>query len=195
MDVTAPRISPVVQPYPAPAAALLARMPRQPDAEPLALFRTLVRNIPMTTALNLWGGYELGQQLSIGLRERELVIDRVCARCSCEYEWGVHIAVFATAAGLTSEQQTATVTAAADDPVWTAADALLIRLVDGLHDSGAVSDELWQALTTHWSEGQLLDLLALAGWYHAIAYIANGARVALEPWAARFPRRVSDPSR
>jgi hypothetical protein len=24
-------------------------------------------------------------------------------------------------------------------------------------------------------------------WYHAIAYLANGARVELEPWAARFP--------
>ena len=30
-------------------------------------------------------------------------------------------------------------------------------------------------------------LMVLAGWYHAIAFVANGARVPLEAWGARFP--------
>jgi 4-carboxymuconolactone decarboxylase len=184
---TAPRIRPVEQPYPDDAAALLARMPGRPGQEPLALFRTFVRNVPMTKALNQWGGYELGPGLSVGLRERELVIDRVCARCGCEYEWGVHIAAFAEQAGLSPEQRAATATASSDDPVWSPTDALLIGMVDELHDTATVSDALWSALAEHWSAAQILDLLALAGWYHAICYIANGARVPLESWAARFP--------
>lgn len=37
-------------------------------------------------------------------REREIVIDRTCARCGCEYEWGVHVAAFGSAVGLTPDQ-------------------------------------------------------------------------------------------
>jgi hypothetical protein len=36
------------------------------------------------------------------------------------------------------------------------------------------------------SQEQLLDLLMLAGWYHAISFTANGARVACEDGAPRF---------
>jgi hypothetical protein len=36
------------------------------------------------------------------------------------------------------------------------------------------------------SEEQLLDLLLLCGWYHAISFAANGARVGLEDGAPRF---------
>jgi 4-carboxymuconolactone decarboxylase len=34
---------------------------------------------------------------------------------------------------------------------------------------------------------ELLELLIIAGQYRFISYIVNGARVELEPWAARFP--------
>ena len=36
------------------------------------------------------------------------------------------------------------------------------------------------------SEAQLLDLLLLCGWYHAISFTANAARVALQDGAPRF---------
>ena len=35
-------------------------------------------------------------------------------------------------------------------------------------------------------EEQLLDVLMLAGWYHAISFTANGARVACEDGAPHF---------
>ena len=38
------------------------------------------------------------------LRQREIVIDRVTARCGSEYEWGVHVAFFAKRAGLDAAQ-------------------------------------------------------------------------------------------
>jgi hypothetical protein len=37
----------------------------------------------MTAAMGGWGGYELSRRLSLGMRDRELVIDRTCARCRC----------------------------------------------------------------------------------------------------------------
>jgi hypothetical protein len=47
-----------------------------------------------------------------------------------------------------------------------------------------VCDATWAALDL--SDEQRLDLLLLAGWYHAIAYVARAARVPLEPGAPRF---------
>jgi len=49
-----------------------------------------------------------------------------------------------------------------------------------------VADELWRRLAAEFSEVQLLDLLLLCGWYHAISFAANAARVPLEDGAPRF---------
>ena len=55
----------------------------------------------MTKAMHGWGSYELSRDLSLSMRDREIVIDRLtCARCTCEYEWGVHVAFFASRVGL-----------------------------------------------------------------------------------------------
>ena len=112
---------------------------------------------------------------------------RVCARCRCEYEWGVHAVAYGPRVGLSDEKLAATVVGGPDDACWLETDALLVRMVDELHEDAVVGDELWNELSDHWSPEQLLDLLLLAGWYHAISYVANGAHVELEEWAARFP--------
>ena len=49
----------------------------------------------MSIAMSNWGKYELGRDLSMTLREREIVILRTCTRRGCEYECGVHVVVFA----------------------------------------------------------------------------------------------------
>jgi len=46
---------------------------------------------------------------------------------------------------------------------------------------------LWAELAAYFTPPQLLEILVLAGWYHVIAFVANGARVEGEPWARRFP--------
>lgn len=62
-----------------------------------------------------------------------------------------------------------------------------MALVDELHDTARVSGALWARLAKRWPPETLLALCVLVGWYHVIAYVANGARVAAEDWAARFP--------
>jgi len=182
------RIEPVQPPYePEVGAALQAMMPRNSPVEPLKLFRTLARHRPLAAAMTSLGRFVLGRELSLDLHDRELVIHRVCARCACKYEWAVHAISYGARAGLSPEQLAATVTADADAAVWSARDGLLVRLVDELHDTASVSDELWSELEQHWTEPQRLELLLIAGWYHAIAFIANGARVEHESWAPRFP--------
>jgi len=189
-----PRIEPLSPPYtPEQEARIGAYMRRNAKVPPLAIFRTYARHPALQDAVKPLGRFHLvsepGRSVSITLRAREIVIDRVCARCRCEYEWGVHIASFARAAGLTREQVRATASGDANDLAWSEEqDRLLIRLVDELHDTAAVSDALWRDLAVHWSETQLLELLILAGWYHAVSYLANGVRMELEPWAPRFPQ-------
>ncbi len=153
---------------------------------PIALFRTFVRNLPMSEAMGGWGVYELSKRLSLSMRQRELVIDRVTARCGCEYEWGVHLAFFADRVGLSAEQQRSITHGTADDACWPAEEATLIRAVDELHDHADIGDETWDALASILTTEQLLDLSMLAGWYHAISFAANAARVPLEEGAPRF---------
>jgi 4-carboxymuconolactone decarboxylase len=183
-----PRIAPLEPPFDAEIAEELARwMPRNSPIPPLALFRTLARHLPLAQAMLPLGKYLLGRTATLGIREREIVIQRVCARLGCEYEWGVHATVFGTPAGLDTKTIKATVLGRPDDKVWQSTDALLIRLVDELHYGACVSDALWTELTAHFSPEQLLEVLVLAGWYHLIAFVANGATVEREPWAQRFP--------
>ena len=180
------RVSPVCPPYPPQVAERLGAM-MPPGVPPIMLFRTFARNLPMTAAMSGWGSYELSKRLSLSIRDREIVIDRTCARCGCEYEWGVHVAFFAERAGLSSEQITSLAHGAASDPCWAGErDRLLIEAADALHDCADIGDDLWHRLARLFSEEQLLDLLMLAGWYHAISFTANGARVAREDGAPRF---------
>jgi alkylhydroperoxidase family enzyme len=179
------RIDPLVPPYePAVAAQLESMMP--PGVPPIGLFRTFARNKPMAAAMGGWGGYELSKRLSLSMRQRELVIDRVTARCGCEYEWGVHLAFFGDRVGLTAEQKRSITHGAPHDACWSSEEAALLRAVDELHDHADISDAAWSELVPALTTEQVLDLLMLAGWYHAISYAANAARVALEEGAPRF---------
>jgi len=181
-----PRIRALEPPYETETADALARMMPE-GVPPILLFRTFVKNPAMTTAMRGWGGYELSASLSISLRQRELLIDRTCALCGCEYEWGVHVAFFGDAAALSRDQIASLTHGSAADPCWVAAaDRLLIEAADSLHNASSFDDELYGRLADEFSEAQLLDVMMLCGWYHAISYAANGARVDLEPGSPRF---------
>jgi len=155
-----------------------------PGVPPLALFTTLAR-VP-----RVWERFRAGSLLDRGplsLRQREIVIDRTCARCGCAYEWGVHMVFFAERVGLTSEQIRATVRGGADDPAWSDAERLLVRTVDELHDSASLSDEVWEALAAAFSVEQIFEVIALVGFYHTVSFFANGLRLGPEPHAMPFP--------
>lgn len=156
-------------------------------SEPIALFRTLAHHLPLARAMYPIGFYFLGRTSPLEIRDREIVIDRVCARCGCEYEWGVHARIFGKAAGLGEDELAATVVGDADASCWTDSDRLLIQMVDELHDTGRLSDDLWASMAARWTPEQLLNLIVLAGWYHAISYVASGVRVPLEEFGLRFP--------
>ena len=151
---------------------------------PLVLFTTLARDRRLFFKFFNSGLLDRGH---LTIREREIVIDRVTASCGAEYEWGVHVSVFAAKAGLTEEQITSLTIGGPDDTCWSDADRLLIRLCDSLHENCTVDDALWAELARHHSDEALLELLMLAGTYRTVSYLVNSLRLPPEPGARRFP--------
>ncbi len=174
MTATAPRVDPVPPPYSPELRAVFDRI-MPPGVPPLALFTTLARVPRVYDRFRAGGLLDRGP---VSIRHREIVIDRTCARCGCAYEWGVHVAFFAQRAALTPEQVRATMRGDANDPAWSEEERLLIRLVDELHDSAGVSDELWDVLAAAFSVEQIFELIALVGFYHTVSFFANGLRLA-----------------
>ncbi len=177
------RIAPLEPPYEEPVANTLAAM-MPPGVEPLLLFRTLARNERILGKIRASNLLDRG---SIERVDRELAILRSCARCGSEYEWGIHVAVFARRFGFSEEQIAGTVHWAGDDARWSPSQSAIVRLVDELHDHADVGDDLWCDLAKHFEPDQLIELIVLIGFYHTISFVTNGLRVDLEPAAARFP--------
>jgi alkylhydroperoxidase family enzyme len=153
-------------------------------APPLALFTTMARDRRLFFKFFNSGLLDRGH---LTIRQREIVIDRVTASCGAEYEWGVHVSVYAAKAGLTEAQIASLVAGGPDDDCWDDEDRVLIRLCDGLQRSCAIDDDVWTQLTAHHSDEAILELLMLAGTYRTVSYLVNGLRLPLEPGARRFP--------
>jgi alkylhydroperoxidase family enzyme len=180
------RIAPLQPPYDQDIQAQFDRIMR--GAPPLMLFRVIAGHS------RAWEKFRAGGLLDKGplsLREREIVIDRTCARTGCEYEWGVHVAIFADAAGLTDHQVRATVRGAADAPCWTAAEQALIATVDALHERASLSDHEYKALSAHYDNAKIFEIMLLCGFYRTVSYLANGLDLPLEEKAARFPEATN----
>lgn len=177
-----PRIAPIDPPYPADVQAAFDVVMR--GAPPLLLFRTVARNPRVLQRMMAGGLLDRG---SISLRSRELMILRTCACCGAEYEWGVHVATFGEKAQWTPEQIRSSVHGSAADSCWTPEDRLVIELADQLHASSRVTDATWAELAAHFAPDQLVELVMLAGLYHAVSFMVNACGVQNEASAPGFP--------
>ncbi|MBS4045270.1 MAG: carboxymuconolactone decarboxylase family protein [Alphaproteobacteria bacterium] len=171
------RLAPLTQPYPPEAAAELAQMPAD-----IGLFRTVAHN---PRVLSRWRGGGLLDRGSITLRQREILILRTTARLKAEYEWGVHVGFFGAKAKFSAAEIQATVHG--DASAWSAEEAVLIEVADALTDTGTVEDALWQKASEYYKADQLIEIIALVGFYHLVSFTVNATGVALEPDAPRFP--------
>lgn len=177
------RIAPARPPYAAETQAAFDRI-MPPGVPPLVLFTTLARDARL---FERFRGGALLDKGHLTLRQREIVIDRVTALCGSEYEWGVHVAVFAERAGLDAAQQRSLARGGADDPCWSQEDRLLIRTCDMLQARSDLDDALWRALTAAFSAEALIEILMLAGYYRTVSCLANALRLPSESYAVPFP--------
>src|SRR6266702_1183754 len=96
------------------------------------------------------------------------------------------IAAFGAKAQWTPAQIHSTVYGSADDTCWSLEDRLVIRLADQLHATNRVDDALWEEMSAHFPVDQLIELIMLAGLYHAVSYMVNATGVQHETFAPRF---------
>ncbi|MCU0447209.1 MAG: carboxymuconolactone decarboxylase family protein [Microscillaceae bacterium] len=178
-----PRIHPLeVAPDTEIGEELAKMMP--PGIPPLYLFKTFAVN---PRIMRKFQGGNLLDRGSLTLRQREIVIDRVTAQCGSEYEWGVHVAFFAEKVKLSQAQIQSLTFGDASDAVWEdESEKILIQLTDETLATKQISEELWAKVKQHFSDEQVLELLALIGYYHTISLITNGLRIELEKFAPRF---------
>jgi alkylhydroperoxidase family enzyme len=183
MSPVTPRIAPLEPPYAPEIQQQFDRIMR--GAPPLTLFRVVASNARAREKFRAGSLLDPGP---LSLREREIVIDRTRALTGCEYEWGVHVKAFAGAAHLTDAQVRATVLDGADAPCWSEGEQALIAAVDALHLRATLSDAEFAALSAHYDDARIFEIILLCGFYRTVSYLANGLDLPLEENAARFPR-------
>lgn len=176
-------LKPIDEPYPDDIAAILAKYPQQ-NGYILKLFRLfansarfLLKGMP-----NL-----LDKDSPLSMRQREIVILRITANLDCEYEWGVHVAAFASHIKLSDEQIAATKNQPAKAECWPEDEGILLAAVDDICSHRRIQADTYAGVCEHLSKEQQLELLALCGAYHTVSFIANTTELELEPFGARFP--------
>ena len=64
----------------------------------------------------------------------------------------------------------------------------LIAAVDALHARATLDDAEFAALSAHYDDDQVLEIILLCGFYRTVSYLANALALPLEATAARFPQ-------
>ena len=126
---------------------------------------------------------EMGVQLlgkgALNARERELAVLRVGWLCRAPYEWCQHVDI-AKRYGVTGEE-IERATRGSTAPGWTPHEAAIVRGVEELLGDQSIADDTWNVLAQTWTERQLLEFLAVVGYYVSIAYSQNALRMRLMP--------------
>lgn len=171
------------------AARVAGWVPPNTDVEPTHSVRLMLRHHPdLAEAMRglAWFLLDAGRS-SLDIRLRELAVARTTALAGCEYQWGVHQAVFGDDARITDEQRESTVSGSPDDHCWDERDRIVLRAMDELHETAGVSDATWSALTRHLAAEEIVELVTVAGWYLINSYLTNAAQPPLESFAVPFP--------
>jgi alkylhydroperoxidase family enzyme len=139
----------------------------------LNVFATLAHHPKLMKRWMVFGNHVLAKS-TLPARHRELLILRTGWNCRAPYEWGQHVAI-ARAIGITDEEITR-IAHGPDAPGWSAADALLLRAADELHDETTLSDATYDAMAARYDAQYLLDLVFTVGQYHLVSMALNAFR-------------------
>jgi 4-carboxymuconolactone decarboxylase len=176
-----PRIAPVGPDEQSDAQqALLAPLQQGPVPAAVNLFTTIVRHPRLFRRWQALGGTLLFRG-ALPDRDREILILRTAVNTRSDYEWGQHVRI-ASEAGMSDDEIER---CAAKGP--RADDEVLIAAADELHHTSTIGDSTWARLTQRYDEEQLIELVALVGYYHQVAYLLNALRVEREEGVVALP--------
>jgi 4-carboxymuconolactone decarboxylase len=148
-----------------------------PAVTELNVVRTLANHPDLAIAYMSFGTYVLGRS-SLPGRIRELTTLRTAWLWNSRYEWDHH-ARQARRRGMTAEQVDAT-RIGSDAPCWDELDRHVLLAIEQLHRSTTIEDDVWDGLSRHLDQHQLLDFLFAVGCYVTLAMALNSLRVTQE---------------
>ena len=119
-------------------------------------------------------------QMSLSVREQEIIILRMGYHYKCDYVWKHHIPV-ATEFGVTENELTELKINEFDSTKFSKTEAALISLCDQMMRERNVSDELWLSTKDILQTNQVVDLIHLIGQYVIFALTNNVFKVEVEP--------------
>ena len=154
------------------------------DGTALNIMRTMAHHPPLLKRFNALGGSFLVHGL-LPPREREIVILRVGWNCRSVYEFGQHT-LMGGQAGLSDDEIAALATTRAGAP-WSGDDEALIALADELCADDCVSEATFAALRRRWNDAELVELVALAGFYRMVSGFLNTLGVEPEDGLPGWP--------
>jgi len=184
---TAPRVPPI-DPGSAidgPEVAELLEKTKLKSGDTLNIFRTLANHPKLLKRFNVLGGAFMVHGV-LPPREREIVVLRVGWNCRSVYEFGQHT-VMGRDAGLTDGEIAALASARGSGPAWSADDEALIALADEICADDCASDATFAALRRRWNDAELVELVALAGFYRMVSGLLNTLGVQPEDGLPSWP--------
>jgi len=146
-------------------------------ARVLNIFRTLVRHPDLYRKWNPFGAQVLLKS-TLDARTRELLILRTGHLCRSAYEFYQHSEI-AKRVGISAEE-IEQVKLGPSAPQWTQLEQSALSAADELHENQRISDDTWRALSAHYNEKQLIDLIFVVGQYTMVAMALNSLGVQIE---------------
>ncbi len=147
------------------------------DGRVFNVFTTLARHPKLLKRWLVFANHCLVKS-SLSARDRELVILRAGWLSGSAYEWAQHQRI-AREAGL-DDEEIGRVRDGAGAGGWSASESALLASVDELIETKTLSDKAWTALSAHYDEQNILDLIFTAGNYATLAMALNALGVEID---------------
>lgn len=151
--------------------AILAKAPARADGTVRNLFLTLLQHPRLLKRFNAFAGTFMAFGL-MDVEDRELVILRIAARTSCEYELVQHLPL-ARETALSEAAIAAVLVPVPPVDALSAHQARLVAAADQMLTTGAVEDRSWNALAARYSHAEMLELVTLVAFYRMTADVLN----------------------
>jgi len=174
---------PRLEPIPAVAAKAREAMKSQP-INAVNVTATMAHNRTMSRAIGKFAQTVLFEG-ELPRRQVELAVLRMGWNCQSVYEFGQHT-LFGRDAGVTDSEIYFT-TRPLTQGDWAPADRAILQLVDDLYTDDCVSDATWQEATNHFSDPDIIHLIATAGCYRTVSGFLNSAGVQLDDGVPGWP--------
>ena len=116
-------------------------------------------------------------------RDTELLILRVAVRLGVWYEWASHVDR-GLEAGLTRDEIERVKTGASASG-WSVQETVLLQAVDQLTEQHRIEQSTQEALAHHYTEKQVMDMIAIQGVYVTLACM-------LQTWDTDLDQHVND---